>query len=159
MYKSVMVKSLLSALTIAVLISCGGGSEEKPAAAAKSANPGGLTDFQMENGIGPITSEVRIGSDVDEKLAQTGSELFETKCSACHKLDERYVGPPLRMVTEKRTSTYIMNMILDPEGMVKKHPEARKMLAQYMTPMTNQNVSEEQARALLEYLREADQQQ
>lgn len=156
MNKPTFLKATVSAVALALLVGCGGGSEEKPASAAKSANPGGLTDWQMTNGVGPLTSDVQVGPGVDEELAATGSELFETKCSACHKLDERYVGPPLRMVTEKRTPTYIMNMILDPEGMVKKHPEARKMLAQYMTPMTNQNVSEEQARALLEYLRQVD---
>ena len=149
MNKSALLKTILSAVVFAVLLGCG--PEEKPA--AKSANPGGLTDWQMTNGVGPLTSDVQTGPGVEDELAAKGSELFETKCSACHKLDERYVGPPLRDVTERRAPAYIMNMILDPEGMVKKHPEARKLLSQYMTFMTNQNVSEEQARALLEYLR------
>jgi hypothetical protein len=46
-----------------------------------------------------------------------------------------------------------MNMILNPEGMLAEHPEARAMLAQFAVPMANQNLTEDQARAVLEYLR------
>jgi hypothetical protein len=37
--------------------------------------------------------------------------------------------------------------------MLQKHPEAKKMLAQYLTPMTFQNVSKDEAMQILEYLR------
>ncbi|MEZ4748480.1 MAG: hypothetical protein R3C41_20615 [Calditrichia bacterium] len=39
-----------------------------------------------------------------------------------------------------------MNMILDPEKMLKLHPEAQKMLAQFYTPMPNQNLTKDEAR-------------
>jgi hypothetical protein len=55
-------------------------------------------------------------------------------------------------VLEKRSPTYVMNMILNPVEMTKKHPEAKKMLQQYMNQMTFQNVSKEQARSIVEYL-------
>ena len=48
-----------------------------------------------------------------------------------------------------------MNMILDPEGMLREHPEVKQLLAQYYTPMPNQQLSQDEARAVLEYLREA----
>jgi cytochrome c1 len=56
-------------------------------------------------------------------------------------------------VTETRTGAYIMNMILNPAEMVQKHPEARAKLAEFMTPMPFQNVTEDEARDILEYLR------
>jgi hypothetical protein len=44
-------------------------------------------------------------------------------------------------------------MILNPDEMVKKHPEVKAMLAEFYVPMTFQNVTEDDARAILEYLR------
>jgi hypothetical protein len=69
-------------------------------------------------------------------------------------MEDRYVGPALGTVLSKRTPVYVMNMMLNPEEMVKKHPEAQAMLAQFMTPMPNQNLTEDDARAVLEYLRD-----
>lgn len=123
----------------------------------EAGNNSGLTDFEMENGIGPVKEELELGP-IDEKLAMEGKELFKTNCSACHKLDERYVGPAQRDLVERRSPEYIMNMILNPAEMLEKHPEAKKMLAEFMTPMPNQNLSREEARAVLEYFRYVDQQ-
>jgi len=46
-----------------------------------------------------------------------------------------------------------MNMIMNPEEMVAKNPAAKQLLAEYLAPMANQNISEDEARALLEYFR------
>jgi cytochrome c2 len=85
--------------------------------------------------------------------AKSGEKIFTEKCTQCHKLDERYTGPALRDVTSRRTPEFILNQILNPEEMTKRHPEVKKMLAQYATQMTFQNVSEDDAKAILEYLR------
>ena len=68
-------------------------------------------------------------------------------------MQERFVGPPLGDITERRTPAFILNMILNPDQMAREHPEARKLLTEYPVIMPYQNVSEEQAYALLEYLR------
>ena len=111
-----------------------------------------LTSFQLENGIGPIKEKLQIGP-VDAALAAKGKELFETKCSMCHKMDTTYVGPSLGEVTARRTPEYVMNMILNPQEMVEHHPVAKKLLAERMTLMANQNLTIDEARAVLEYLR------
>jgi len=50
-----------------------------------------------------------------------------------------------------------MNMILDPEQNLAKHPEIMKSAARYDSTMLAQYIEYDQARALLEYLRyEAD---
>ncbi len=46
-----------------------------------------------------------------------------------------------------------MNMIMNPDEMTRKHPEGRKMMQEYMSPMPYQNVTVEQARAIVEYFR------
>jgi putative heme-binding domain-containing protein len=94
---------------------------------------------------------------IEDGLAAQGKELFETRCKTCHKLDEEHIGPTLRNVTDRRDPVFIMNMILAPEEMIQKHPTGQELFAEYGTMMTNQNLSREQARALLEYFRQVGQ--
>lgn len=140
-------------VTLALLFTgCGGQNSDETTSNSSESTKSGLTAFQQENGIGPVTEEVDLG-EIDKTLAKKGQSLFETKCSACHKMDDRYVGPGLRDVLDQRSPEYAMNMILNPAEMVKKHPEARKLLAEFMTPMPDQNVSRDEARSIVEYFR------
>lgn len=139
------------------LFGCGGAKPAgagTPAAAAPPAGSG-LSAFEMENGVGPMTTVVTVGA-IDHGMAEQGEKLFETKCAACHKLTERYVGPSLGGVTVRRTPTYVMNMILAPDQMYDKHPVAKELLGEYMTQMPNLSLTTDQARALMEYLRAHD---
>ena len=131
---------------------CGEKHEQAKEEAKEEAHAGGLTPFEMENGIGPVKEKVETGP-VDKALADRGKALFETKCSMCHKMDTTYVGPSLGEVTTRRTPAYIMNMILNPQEMVERHPVAKQLLAERMTFMANQNLTVDEARAVLEYLR------
>jgi cytochrome c len=147
----------LSALPLAglvILAACGGGEKAPPASSnAAPAAPGGdLTPFQLENGIGPITAPIVLGP-VNEAQVEEGKTQFEAKCSACHKLGERYVGPPLGGVLEKVTPAFAMNMILNPVEMYTRHPVVKELLGQYMTQMPDLGLTQEQARAVVEYLR------
>lgn len=134
---------------------CGDGSQradEVPDTAPPPAD-GGLTAFQVEHGIGPLTEEVTLG-ELDSDLAAQGALVFETKCSACHKLGERYVGPALGEVLDRRTPAFLMNMMLNPQEMYERHPEMKKLLAEFMSYMPNQNLTQDDARAVVEYLRQ-----
>ncbi len=104
-----------------------------------------------DKGVGQI-SEVVL-TEIDDALVSNGKELFETKCSACHKVDKRFVGPAMRGVIERRSPEWIMNMILDPEKMVKENKVARDLLAEYLSPMANQSLTVDETRAILEYFR------
>jgi len=111
-----------------------------------------LSAFELENGIGPVKEKIELGA-LDQALADKGKAVFEVKCSMCHKMDTLYIGPALGEVTGRRTPAYIMNMILNPQEMVERHPVAKQLLAERMTFMANQNLTREEARAVLEYLR------
>ena len=55
---------------------------------------------------------------------------------------------------ERRTPEWIMNMILVPEKMIVENEAAKQLLMEYNgAPMANQNLKEEEARAILEYFR------
>jgi len=149
------MKKLIGLLVISLtlFVGCGGSDTGNNESASAEKESSGLTEFEQRNGIGPVTEEIQLSSNIDKQLAKDGEALFETKCSACHKLDERYVGPSQRDLLDSRSPEYVMNMILNPAEMIKKHPEAKKMLQKFMTPMPNQNLSREEARSILEYFR------
>lgn len=105
-----------------------------------------------DKGVGPVTS-LQVGP-IDNVLALKGQKLYEQDCSACHKLDEKYIGPPLGDVANRTTPEFIMNFMLNPDEMVKNDPVAKQELAEYLTPMAAQ-VNMDQARSILEYLRKA----
>jgi len=114
-----------------------------------------LNEFELENGIGPVKEKLSL-SPINKIFAKDGEKIFESKCAACHKLDERYVGPAQRNVLQRVTPEFFINMVLNPDENLKKHPHAKKMLAEYMQMMTNQNVNMNDALALLEYFRILD---
>lgn len=145
----------VAAIAVLLLLACGGKSETPPPPAAGGGGAAAgseLTPFQLEHGIGPVTEEVKLEA-IDQAKAEAGRVLFESKCSACHKLADKYVGPPLGDATLRRSPTYLMNMMLNPDGMYAKHPTARQLLAEYMTQMPNLGLTQDQAREIVEYLR------
>lgn len=104
-----------------------------------------------DKGIGPIKN-VTLG-DIDNALAGKGKEIFKAKCTACHKNKKRYIGPAMSGVTKRRSPEWVMNMMLNPEQMLAENPTAMALLKEYSAPMANQNLTNDDARAVLEFLR------
>lgn len=143
-----------TALVGATLVGgCGGGGDAAPPAANPPAAPAGLSAFQLEHGIGPITEPMTLPAEIDHELAEEGEEIFAQKCSACHKTTEKYIGPELGTVLDRRTPAFVMNMILNPQEMIENHPVVKELLAQTMSFMPNQGLTREDARAVIEYIR------
>lgn len=129
------------------------GQNETPAAAAPAE---GSVKKTESKGIGPVKS-VALG-EIRKELVAKGKVTFDAKCAACHKIDQRFVGPPLRGVTLRRQPEWIMNMILNPNEMTAKDDTARGLLEAYATQMANMSLTEPEAREILEYLRQIDSQ-
>jgi len=91
----------------------------------------------------------------DPALADLGAQLYQQKgCIACHTIGGgRLVGPDLTGVTARRTPGWIAAQILNPDSMIRNDPVTRELFAEYMTPMSNQGLTVEDVRAVLEYLR------
>ena len=149
----------LFAISMFLLVACGEAGDaqlEKNASSETEAVESGAGETAGNDGlgVGPIKS-VTIG-DLDKAMAAEGETLFTTNCAACHKIDKRFVGPALAGVTERRKPEWIMNMIMNPEQMVKEDPVAKELLAEYLAPMANQSITEDQARKIVEYFRQVD---
>lgn len=112
------------------------------------------TEEELPKGIGPI-AEIELG-ELDPELAAAGEVVFTTYCAACHKFGERYVGPDLAGVTERRAPEWIMNLILNTDEMIFNDDIAYELLAEYMTPMPKLPLDEAQVRSVLEYFRSVD---
>lgn len=148
---------------LALLLAAACGGDAPPPADAPATTSGGaaaapaassdLTPVELEQGIGPIR-DLALGP-IDHELAEEGEKAFVTKCSACHKLEDRYVGPELGQVLSRRRPEFVMNQILNSNEMVQRHPVVKELLAQYYTPMPVQVTDQAEARAILEYLRSA----
>ena len=145
--------SMAAGMVLALaLLACGGERGEERHEEEESEGEEQLTAFEREHGIGPVKEPVTLGA-LDPKLVEEGRAVFEAKCSMCHKMDTTYVGPSLGEVVARRSPGFIMNMILNPQEMVERHPVAKQLLAERMTFMPNQQLTVADARAVLEYLR------
>jgi hypothetical protein len=109
---------------------------------------------ELSKGIGPI-KELKLEA-INLELATSGKAIFTSKCSMCHKVEEKYAGPALKDITKRRSPEWIMNMILNPGEMVEKDPIAQELLSEFLTKMTFQNLTESEARSVLEYFRYYD---
>jgi mono/diheme cytochrome c family protein len=151
-------KNAITLALTAFLWACGGGepeqqSETQVSQGSADATPAELTATQLEQGIGPI-HDLELGP-VDDALAAAGADAFLIKCSACHKIEERYVAPELGTVLSRRRPEFVMNMILNADEMVLRHPVVQELLVEYFTPMPVQVTDQAEARSILEYLRSA----
>jgi len=147
----------------ALLISCGG--EEKKSTEtqtdsqeqAKSTVPDPAS-YDPKRGEGKFTAESLALSDkLDEAKATAGETASGVKCGSCHKYtDEKLVGPGWKGVTTRRTPEWIMNFITNPDPMIDKDPEVQAMLELCLVRMPNQNLSDDEARQILEFMRKND---
>lgn len=159
------MKKVLTLLALAAfIVGCGEKKEEKKDGGFEmnrtktEAKPEAVTTegvpVDLNNkGVGPITS-VTWDDEIDTALAAKGEEKYNAICTACHMAEQRMIGPALKGVYDRRSPEWVMNMILNPDGMLKEDPIAKALLKEHNNAiMLNQNLSEEDARAVAEYLR------
>jgi mono/diheme cytochrome c family protein len=153
---NLIFRSLAFAAVILLLQACGSKTPATDTTPAPDANIVIDTKAPSDSkGVGKFT-EVKLEA-LDPAKADLGKAVFTTKCAACHKLTaDKFVGPGLSGVTTRRTPEWILNMITDPEKMMKTDPVAKKLFEEILTPMANQNISETEAINILEYLRQND---
>lgn len=114
-------------------------------------------DAAMEaKGIGKF-SNVEISANLDKPKAEAGGKVYDLKCSSCHKLtDEKLVGPGWKGVTERRKPEWVMNFSTNTDEMIDKDPAAQAMLEECLVRMPNQSLSDDDARAIYEFMRKND---
>ncbi len=159
-----MKKSIFIGITTCIvtfIISCGNQNStpvtqdtEKSAAADKTAN--GNPSYDPHRGEGKFT-KVEISPALNATMAESGNKVYNVKCSGCHKLtDEKLVGPGWKGITTKNSPEWIMNFMTNTDAMLDKDPKAQAQLEICLVRMPNQNLTDEDARALYELQRKND---
>ncbi|MEO6490264.1 MAG: c-type cytochrome [Ferruginibacter sp.] len=125
---------------------------DSTAIATKDANP----SYDPHRGEGKF-KKVDLQASLDGAMATSGEKVYSVKCSGCHKTtDEKLVGPGWKGVTSRHAPEWIMNFITNTDAMLDKDPKAQAQLEICLVRMPNQNLADEDARALLEYMRKND---
>lgn len=152
MYKQTLI-ALFLGLT-ALTYGCSDGAKQRTEEA--TTDPATATTDQAEE-HGTEVKTVALTTPLDPKMVKEGIGIYDLKCGSCHRLDgTRLVGPGWKDVTTRRKPEWIMNMITNVDMMLEKDPEAQKMLELCLVRMPNQNITQEQARSVLEYMRQND---
>jgi len=128
------------------------GTEATTGTETESDNP----PYDPKRGEGKFT-DVKVGPGIDKAMADKGQKIAEMKCESCHKLtDERLVGPGWKGVTSRHSPEWIMNFMTNTDEMLDKDPKAQAMLEICMVRMPNQNLTDQDARDILEFMRKND---
>jgi len=158
--------NILTVLFVTLLISCGGKEEKKKEGFSYDKKvtieettkkvekvPASKKVDLANKGIGPVES-LTLNAEIDETMALKGADVFKKMCTACHRPDKKFIGPAPTNILDRRSPEWVMNMILNPDEMTQKDPLAKALLIEFNgSPMANQSLSEEDARAVLEYFR------
>ncbi|MBX7182120.1 MAG: cytochrome c [Bacteroidia bacterium] len=144
-----------------LLHSCGGNSNtgvenENTATEATETGQTENPSYDPNRGVGKFT-DVQVSDKLDGKLADEGQKVYDVKCSSCHKLSgEKLVGPGWEGVTKRFSAAWIMNFITNTDEMLNKDPKAQAQLEICLVRMPNQNLSDQEAKALYEFMRKND---
>ena len=158
-----MKNLIVLSLVVAFMVSCGGNKSndyntDTTGDKAISTSPPAdkILAYDPHRGEGKF-STVDLGAALDVTKATTGNKVYEVKCSGCHKLtSEKLVGPGWAGVSTRHKPEWIMNFITNTDAMIDKDPKVQAQLEICLVRMPNQNLSDDDARNLLEFMRKND---
>ena len=146
-------------------VQCGPGQQQsgdKNANAANDSSKKPVSDTVVmlagnnSKGIGRF-KDIPITHPLDQKMVSNGQDIYQSRCFACHKLtNELLVGPGWFGVTNRRTPEWIMNWITNTKVMIDKDLSAQADMVVCLIRMPNQDLNDEQARDVLEFMRKND---
>jgi hypothetical protein len=152
------ISNILTAMVLVscslFLAACGGGvQKDQP-----SVDLNKLAEDKPEtHGTEVKASDVTITNPLNAEWVAAGKGTYELKCQSCHRLtEEKLVGPGWKNVTQRRKPEWILNMITNVDMMLEKDAEAQKLLELCMVRMPMQNLTLEEARKVLEFMRSND---
>jgi mono/diheme cytochrome c family protein len=147
-----MLRTLSLLIVLGLLAGCGGsGTPESGATAAKAPRSAAGPDpsgSQLNSGPKAATTVT-----LNPGLADFGEQAFQKRaCVTCHAIGQTKQGPDLTGVAYRRTEAWMTRQIKDPDWMVKNDPIARELMAKYALQMANQQVPDQEIKAIIHYL-------
>ncbi len=123
-----------------------------------------ITGFSKRWGIpalGVLMSVILLGPIQQGKAAETGEEIFQSLCAACHTIGKgKLVGPDLAGVTSRREESWLHRQIKEPDVLLAENdPIALQLLQEAdeveMPPL---DLSDAEVVAVIAYLKSTEQQ-
>jgi len=162
--KSLSATIILFALGF--IISCNSSSDNKTQGSTSATSDSSATKTDSaaatsstgseKTGVGKF-QHVDLTHPLDQKMVTAGKSIYDLKCASCHKLtDEKLVGPGWKGVTDRRTPEWIMNFVTNTDEMLQKNEQAKNLYEICLVKMPNQNLSDDDARHILEFQRNND---
>jgi mono/diheme cytochrome c family protein len=153
-FSKIIISGMLIA-GIACLSSCGSEGVKKD---EKTVDIQELSKNQPEtHGTEVKEGEIAFTNPLNAEWVKEGKGMYELKCQSCHRLtEEKLVGPGWKGVSKRRSPTWITNMITNVDMMLESDPEAQKLLELCLVRMPNQNITKEDARKVIEFMRNND---
>jgi len=143
-------------ILVNILLACSSNTNQQASTSRHSEENKPTNLYDPNVGEGKF-KDLHITAPLDTEMAAEGKIVADLKCASCHRYtEERLVGPGWKGITQRKQEAWIMNFITNPDPMIDKDPELQKQLEICLIRMPNQNLSEEEARNILEFMREND---
>lgn len=96
---------------------------------------------------------MRAEADIEQ-----GEKLFKTYCTACHHLEMRLVGPPLKGVNERHSEEWLYSFIKSSQTMIQEGDSAAVALfnTYNKVPMPDHEMTNDEIKNILAYIGNAD---
>jgi len=159
-----MKKYLIPSCIVILAWACNGGAgsnasssnDTSSANTNTSSSTASASAEEDAKGIGKFT-HVDLSATIDKSMVTEGQKIYDLKCSSCHHLDNtKLVGPGWKGVTQRRKPEWIMNFVTNTDENLDKNATAQTLLEECMVRMPNQNLSDDDARHVLEFMRNND---
>jgi mono/diheme cytochrome c family protein len=102
-----------------------------------------------------------LGSIQSSQAAQSGEQVFQSLCTACHTIGKgKLVGPDLAGVTSRREASWLVRQIQEPDSLIAENDPIAMQLLQEANgvPMVRLGVTDAQVSAVVSYLQSIEQQ-
>lgn len=158
--KGIVIYPTLILVTFVFILACGSGGDNKNSEtstpAKDTATTSAATTGAEKRGVGKFQN-VPLTHPLDQTMVTAGKTIYDLKCVSCHKLtEEKLVGPGWKGVTDRRTPEWIMNFVTNTEEMLEKNQQAKNLYEICLVKMPNQNLTDDDARHMLEFMRNND---
>jgi len=111
--------------------------------------------------LGALIILTWLGPISQGKAAETGQQIFQSLCAACHTIGKgKLVGPDLAGVTSRREDDWLVRQIKEPDRLLAENdPIATQLLQEANNvPMVPLGLSDAQVEAVIAYLKSTEQQ-
>jgi cytochrome c5 len=102
-------------------------------------------------------SDIQLDKTINQNMSKKGKAIFLSKCKVCHYLGtEKLTGPGFKNITKRRSISWIMSFMVHTEQMLNNDPVAKNQKAMFNISMPPLNLSFDDARNVLEFMRQND---